>query len=136
IQVGGGTAATPLTAGTPLVLAGGGQYQFTSGWLLLPTDVIAGLVLQNGILELGPGFQGGAITNLTLNGITLTNAFPVTGAFNVTNSTVYGDFTVANGGVLNAYAASFSGAVTVANGGVIIDNVSLTFNASSSLRIA
>jgi len=126
IQLGGGVSSDPLTAGTPLVLGGGGQYEFTSGYLLLPTNVIPGLVLQGGVLELGGSFQGGAITNLALNGITLTNALPVTGSFNVTNSTVAGNFTVAGGAALNASSATFLGAVMVASGGLFNCNGTVT----------
>ena len=70
IQLGGGTIGAPLVPGTPLVLGGSGQYQFISGYLYLPANAPANLSLQGGVLALGAGFQGGAITNLTLDGIT------------------------------------------------------------------
>ena len=68
IQLGGGTLQHPLVAGTPLVLGGSGQYQFISGYLYLAANVIPNLSLQGGLLTLGAGFQGGAITNLILAG--------------------------------------------------------------------
>src|SRR5437660_5785486 len=37
------------------------------------------LFRSGGTVVLGPGFQGGAITNLTLSGTTLINTLPVTG---------------------------------------------------------
>ncbi|HEY4415716.1 MAG TPA: hypothetical protein VGO57_08495 [Verrucomicrobiae bacterium] len=139
-QLGGGTAATPLVPGTPLVLGGSGQYQFFSGYLYLPANTIPNLSLQAGLLELGPGFQGGAITNLTLAGIALTNqlttTLPIKGSFTVLNSGnsaslnflrfgwdgfygngVYGNYGVAGGGVLTVSNATMNGAMAVANAG-------------------
>ena len=113
----GGTAATPLVPGTPLAVAGAGQNLFSSGYLLLPTSAVPGLLLQGGTLELGAGFQGGAITNLILGGMTLTNTLPVTGTFSAINSLLYGNFLVASGGVWYANHASLHGALTVASGG-------------------
>ena len=55
-----------LTLGTPLVLDGSGQYQLTSGYLYLPANVPTNLELLGDTVELGPNFQGGAITNLSL----------------------------------------------------------------------
>ncbi len=145
IQFIGGTVASPVSPGTPLVLGGSGSYQFISdlvslgihGYLYLPTSVIPNLSMQGGLLELGPGFQGGAITNLTLNGIALTNqlgtTLPITGKFTVLNSGgflfdygahpiptgVYGNYTVAGGGTLTASNSFMRGAVTVAGGGIM-----------------
>ena len=142
IQMGGGTIAAPLVPGTPLVLGGSGQYQFISGYLYLPANVPANLSLQGGLLALGAGFQGGAITNLALDGITLSNSFPatlpITGTFTVMNSGnsgtlnnslygwagfygngIYGNYSVAGGGVLNVSTAVMYGTVTVTNGGVL-----------------
>jgi hypothetical protein len=142
-QLGGGTAATPLVPGTPLVLGGSGQYQFFSGYLYYSTNTIPNLSLQAGQLELGPGFQGGAVTNLTLDGIALTNqlstTLPIHGLFTVLNSGnsgtlnylrfgwdgyygngVYGNYIVAGGGVLNVVSnATMNGAVTVGNNGAL-----------------
>lgn len=149
ISLGGGTTNTPLVAGTPLVMGGPGIVQFGSGYLYLPATTIPNLSLAGGQLELGPAFQGGAITNLTLNGIALTNQFsttlPITGKFTVLNSGgagslntafalgglfgngVYGNYTVADGGILTASNAILNGGVTVASGGV--------FNAESGSYI-
>ncbi len=131
----GSTSASPLTPGTPLTLVGdcrmAGQvlvpygestYFLGGGYLYLPTNVVPGLGLSGGALQLGPGFQGGAITNLTTGGITFTNTLPVTGKFTATNSgfssaVLAGNFTVANGGVLLVRGLVFYGGVTVASGG-------------------
>jgi hypothetical protein len=120
IQLIGGTAASPLAPGTPLVFAGGGQNQFKAGCLFLPTNTIPGLGLLGGTLELGANFQGGAITNLAVSGMTLTNSIPINGTFLATNySQLYGNFTVASGGVFDCYGANIFGYLTVANGGLI-----------------
>ena len=150
IQLGGGTAATPLVPGTPLVLGGSGQYQFISGYIYVPANVPANLSLQGGLLALGAGFQGGAITNLALAGITLSNSFStplsITGTFTAMNSGnsgtlnnslygwagfygngIYGNFSVAGDGVLNASNVVMYGTVTVTNGGVLNVNSSYTY---------
>ena len=85
LQLGGGTASAPLQADPSLFLLGFAQFQFVSGFLQFPTNVIPNLDLRAGTLELGPGFQGGTITNLTMDGINLTNTMPVTGSLTVTN---------------------------------------------------
>jgi len=163
IEFFGGNSTNFLTPGTPLVLAGGGQYQFGvgypfywTGYLALPTDVIPGLALIGGTLELGTNFQGGAITNLTVNGMTLTNTLPVRGTFNATNCVLYGDFnvasgdtvnvaqstfyvnpfTIASGVVFNAYSDTFNEPVTVSANGLFNANNGETFNASGSLTVA
>ncbi len=124
LQFSGGSASSPLTVGTPLVLNGPGQYQFTSGYLLLTVDGIANLALTGGTLELGPGFQqGGAITNLTLDGMTLeAGTHQVNGVMTATNGTLNGAITVNGGGALIESGATFSGTVTVASGGVLDEN--------------
>ena len=117
-QLTGGVTTSYLVPGAPLVLGGLGAYIFYQGYLNYPNNTVPGLILQNSILTLGPGFQGGAITNLTLDGILLTNTLPVTGTFNVTNSSVYGTFIVTNSGVFNAdNAANFHCGMVVASGG-------------------
>ena len=121
---GGAGAASALVPGAPLALGGAGQYQFTSGYLNYPTDVIPNLVLTGGTLGLGTGFQGGTITNLTLAGMDLAGTNAITGKFTATNGTLRGTFTVAAGGVLTVNGITFSGlnlasGVTVLNGGVI-----------------
>ena len=138
-------ANPPLVPGTPLTLSGGGQFQFvgnyqlgqflfSGGYLLLPTDVVPNLALQGGTLALGSGFQGGAITNLSINGMTLTNTLPVTGTLTATNSPLYGNFSVTSGGRFNCVANSLSplnGSVSIAGGGVF--NCAATLNGLVSI---
>jgi hypothetical protein len=125
----GGGASNPLTVGTPPVLNGPGQYQFTSGYLVLTVDAITNLTLAGGTLELGPGFQqGGAITNLTLDGITLgAGTYPVNGTLTATNSVFNGAITVNSGAVLDEFGGTLdpTGSLTVEGGGVL--NVASTF---------
>ncbi|MGH7989930.1 MAG: beta strand repeat-containing protein, partial [Limisphaerales bacterium] len=123
IQFNGGTIATPLKPGNPLTLAGNGIFQFHTGWLDFPTNIISNLDLRGGFLELEPTFQGGAITNLALDGINLTNLnqLPVTnGILAATNGIIYGNLTVQNSGQLNASGTQFHANVTVAAGGQFI----------------
>lgn len=122
----GGTAANPAVPGASVLVTGAGLTEFVSGYLFFPTDTVRGLTLLGGTLVLGPGFQGGAITNLTLSGITLTNTLPVTGTFTDTNgagqfsgSPLYGNFTVASGGLFNN-GADVYGNLTVAKGGSVV----------------
>jgi hypothetical protein len=120
-RLNGGTGSAPLLQGNPLLLAGGGVNQFYSGWLDLPTNIIPKLDLAGGVLELEPTFQGGAITNLALDGITFTNtyALPVTnGTFATTNSWLYGSYRVESGGVWNALGGGIFGPATVRSGGI------------------
>jgi len=103
--------------GSPLVLGGTGQYRFNAGLLTLPTNPIPGVVMTGGSLLLGPGFQGGSITNLTLDGINLTNTLTLTGTLIVTNGSVNGMIVVSNGAVLNVDGATLTAQVTVESGG-------------------
>ena len=128
---GGGTAVNPLTVGTPPVLNGPGQYQFTGGYLLLTENAIPNLRLVGGTLGLGPAFQqGGAITNLTLDGTTLAGTNNVNGTLTATNSAIPGALTVNSGGVLNAFGVTVNatGWVTIGGGG--------SFNAFSGSNLS
>jgi hypothetical protein len=130
VQFTGGTSTSPLKPGLPLALLGGGTFQFSAGWLDLTNDIIPNLQLYGGIyggtyLELEPTFQGGAITNLALNGIILTNLTLAVsnGVFAVTNSPVYGKVVVQKGGQLIAAGApgqpTFHGNLDLKSGGVL-----------------
>lgn len=143
------------TPGTPFVLNGGGQFQFAGGNLYLPANVPPHLSLLDGVLKLGPNFQGGAITNLTFGGFLLTNSlatsFPITGTLTVSNcggndrfisynqtlpTGVWGNFTVASGGKLNVSVSDLHGAVTVANGGLMTVVQGVTVESDGSLTVA
>lgn len=114
---GGGTLAGTFTAGAgaainfgaggftnslPVLINGPGAVQFTGGTLTLLTDVISNLALTGGDVDLAPSFQGGAITNLTIDGATLAGTNMVTGTFNWNNGTIAGGpMTITTNGVLN-----------------------------------
>jgi len=114
------TANPGTSAGAGLALDGSGQFQFTTGLLTLPLGVIPNLNLTGGNLVLGPGFQGGAITNLTLDGINLTTTLPVTNSLVMTNGTLSGTILVTNGAVLNVNGVILNAQVTVASGGQLL----------------
>ncbi len=116
-----GASASPGTsAGAGLTLGGGGQYQFTTGVLTLADNPIAHLEYAGGTVVLGPGFQGGAITNLTVDGSSLSNTLPVTGTLVATNGTLSGSFVVASGAVLSVNGVAMEAQVTVKNGGQML----------------
>ena len=113
---GGGMVAGTFTAGSgatidfasggftnsgPVSINGPGTVQLTGGALTLLTDTITNLPLTGGTVNLGPTFQGGAITNLTIGGSTLAGTNTVTGTFNWTNGYIVGPLTIATNGVLN-----------------------------------
>ena len=114
---GGGPLAGTFTAGTgatiefgsggftnsvPVSINGPGTVQLTGGTLTLLTDIITNLPLTGGTVNLGPAFQGGVITNLTIDGATLAGTNTVTGVFNWNNGTIAGGpLTIATNGVLN-----------------------------------
>ena len=119
IQI-GATASPGASADAGLTLGGAGQYQFVSGLLTLTNNTIPGLVMKGGTLALGANFQGGAITNLTLDGISLTNTLPVTGTLVMTNGTLTGSIVVESGAVLTVNGVTVGAQVTVANGGELL----------------
>ena len=81
---------------------GAGAIDFAGGTLTLDNDPIPGLPMTGGDVVLGPAFQNnGAITNLTLQGSTLTGAYVVTGLLNVLSGSIAGSLTVASNATLN-----------------------------------
>ncbi len=103
-------------------LAGGGSVQFTGGTLTLLTNPVPGLQILSGTILLGSGFQsGGAITNLSLNGVTLGGTNLVTGLLSLTNVTLQGVMTVASGGTLvfDGGGAEFLELSSLVNQGVV-----------------
>src|SRR5579859_2264375 len=109
----GGTidfASGNFIMGVPPVISGPGICEFTGTTLTLLQNVPTNLVLASGNLILGPAFQGGGITNLTLSGATLSSTNAVTGTFLWNSGTINGPLTITNGGVLN-----ISGSVTLEN---------------------
>ena len=86
-------------SGAP-VFGGAGVSRLTGGTLTLSSDRIANLGLVGGTVVLGPGFQGGSITNLTLSGATLSGVYGVSGQLNWEAGYVGGSLTVASNGVV------------------------------------
>src|SRR5579859_3746733 len=103
-------ASGNFTMGVPPLISGPGICEFTGTTLTLLQNVPTNLVLASGNLILGPAFQGGGITNLTLSGATLSSTNTVTGTFIWNSGTINGPLTITNGGVLN-----ISGSVTLEN---------------------
>jgi hypothetical protein len=100
-------------------LTGPGTFQMSGGSLMLVNDVIPNLQLAGGTLTLGPNFQGGAITNLTITGGTLnSSSLTVGGVFNWAG-TLPGSLTVLAGGTVNWGGGSILGPVMVASNGVL-----------------
>ena len=97
---------------------GAGTVELNGGILTLQNDIIPNLQLNGGTLDLPAGFQGGAITNLTVTGITLTGSNTVTGVLNL-NGTVNGPLVVASGGVVNWSGGEIDDGLTIAQGGVL-----------------
>jgi hypothetical protein len=147
-------SSTNVIPGSPLVLAGPGQFQFVSGTLDLPANTIPKLLLMGGSLQLGPAFQGGAITNLSFAGILMTNptsaVLPITGTLTVSNCTglrydaagnplpsgVWENFTVASGGQLIVSYSDLHGAISVAGGGTMRPGLACEIESSGSLTVA
>ena len=95
----------------PPVISGPGLFEFTGTTLTLLQTAPTNLLLASGTLILGPAFQGGGITNLTLNGSTLKSTNTVTGMLIWNSGTITAPLTITNGGVLNI------------NGDVSLENV-------------
>ena len=86
----------------PISISGPGTVQLAGGTLLLQSNAIPGLLLAGGTVYLGPAFEGGSITNLTISGATLSGTNTVTGTFNWNNGTIAGgSMTIATNGVMN-----------------------------------
>jgi hypothetical protein len=112
------------TGGNAPQFTGAGAFKFNSGTLTLLNNVIPSLQMLGGTLIVGPAFQGGSITNLTLAGISLASTNTVTGTMNWTAGNVSGALTVASGAVLNLGGSgtlNLYGALTNA-GTVVVTN--------------
>ncbi len=101
-----------------VTLNGPGPLAFTGGTLTLLNDVLPNLQFSGGTLALGPGFQGGTITNLTLGGTTLSGTNVVSGALTFSGN-VPGPLFVANGATVNWMGGTVSAPLTVSNGGFL-----------------
>ncbi len=91
-----------FTNSGPVAINGPGTVQVTgAAYLTLLTDAITNLPLAGGTVYLGPAFQGGVITNLTIAGATLAGTNTVTGTFNWDNGTITGPLTILSNGIMN-----------------------------------
>lgn len=95
-------------------VTGAGTVALTGGTLTLLNDIIANLQLQAGTVTLAPGFQNGAITNLTISGGTLLGNNIVNGIFN-TAATLPGSLAIQGGSTVTWTGGSIQGPVTVAS---------------------
>ena len=107
-----------FTYAPSLLFNGAGVNQMTGGSITLLNDVIPNLQLVGGTVSLSPAFQGGSITNLSLNGPTLAGNYTVSGTLNCGGG-ASGSLLVAGGATLNWTAGALSGALTVASNGVL-----------------
>jgi len=99
-------------------VTGAGTVQFTAGNLTLVQDIIPNLRLVGGVVSLGPDFQGGTITNLTMLGGTLAGNNIVSGTFDWA-ATLPGSLTILSGGTVNWTSGLIGGPVNIASGGVL-----------------
>ena len=114
------SSASSLTPDRFLFLRGPGQFQFTQGTLILPSDVVPNLALSGGTVLLGPGFQGGTIQSLLLNGATLGTPLVITGVLAGRGSLTNGTYTVASGAIMSGSFSLYAGtSLDVATGGVL-----------------
>jgi hypothetical protein len=122
-------ASGSFTMGVPPVLSGAGLFEFTGTTLTLTENVPPNLLLASGSVVLGPAFQNlGAITNLTLNGSTLTGTNAVTGMLTWDSGTLAGPMTIGSGGVMNI-------AGTVALYNVLTNDGTVTMTGTAYLNV-
>lgn len=110
-SAGGGTTIDfsegNLTNSGPVSINGPGAIQLEGANLFLLTDTITNFPLTSGTVYLGPLFQGGTITNLTIAGATLAGTNTVTGTFNWDTGTISGGpMTIASDGIMNINATN------------------------------
>jgi hypothetical protein len=96
-------------------LSGPGSFQFVGGSLTILTNPLPNLQLTGGTVYLDASFEGGAITNLSLNGALLAATNTVTGQLSLNGGGVSGNLTIGPGGVATVYG-NLSGVWMVAQG--------------------
>lgn len=91
-----------FTNSGPVTMNGPGTVQLLGATLFLLTDTISNFPLTSGTVDLGPEFQGGTITNLTIGGVTLAGTNTVTGVLNCSNTIIAGgSLTIASNAMMN-----------------------------------
>ena len=102
---------------TPTLLFNGpGTNTMTGGTITLTNTFIANLQLTGGTAVLGPGFQGGTITNLTLNS-SISGSNTVAGVLNLMGN-ITGPLTVLSNATLNL-SGNMNSPVTLAPGATL-----------------
>ncbi|MGA3268671.1 MAG: hypothetical protein ABSE16_17855 [Verrucomicrobiota bacterium] len=125
-----------FTNSVPTTVNGPGVVELTGGNLTLLTDVITNLPLTGGNLILGPSFQGGTITNLTLSGAMLLSTNTVTGNFNWSAGMLSAPLTIAPNGLLTLVGGAthyLQNALTNAGTVVMTNSGSLVVSYSSGV---
>ncbi len=122
-------AVVELSSGTYFdaggVASGAGINRFSGTTLNLRTNIISGLLLVGGSVVLGPNFQNaGAITNLTLDGATLSGSNRISGTFTVNSGVLPGALLVQPGSQLqfNTPANKFLDSLNLVNQGTVTWN--------------
>ena len=112
LYLSGGT----FTITPPLLFNGAGNYYMTGGTLTLLSNTIPNLQMSGGTIALSTNFQGGTITNLTLNGQNLAGSNVVSGTLTL-NGGINGPLTVLSNAVLN-WNGNVNAALTLNPGAV------------------
>jgi Bacterial Ig domain/Protein of unknown function (DUF642)/Divergent InlB B-repeat domain len=107
-----------FTYGGGMNFNGAGANRFTGGSITLANDVIPNVQFTGGTVTLSPSFQGGSITNFTLDGVTLTGSNYVTGVLNL-NGTVSGFMTIAPGATVNWLGGGFGAGFLVSSNATV-----------------
>jgi hypothetical protein len=97
ISLGGGV----FSNSPAMAFAGGGVIQLNGGTVTLVSNLIPNLEYNGGTAILTPSFQGGTITNLTLNGTGISGDNVVTGTLTMNGGTISGSLTVAASAVMS-----------------------------------
>jgi Bacterial Ig domain/Protein of unknown function (DUF642) len=106
-----------FTNTTTTLLDGPGVYNLNGATYNVLFTIPPNLNLLSGSIDPGPDFQGGSISGLTLNGISIAGSNVVSGALNI-NGDILGALTIAAGGnvTVNGYIAA---PVLIQSGGTL-----------------
>lgn len=126
-----------------VLFSGGGAFQLNGGGTLtLVSNLIPNLQYVGGTVILSPSFQGGSITNLTLNGTSLSGTHVVTGSLTMNGGDLLGPLTVAGNAVLtltgpNAVyvenALTNAGTIDWLGGAIYLDSTNAVYNLAGAL---
>ena len=126
-----------------VLFSGGGAFQLNGGGTLtLVSNLIPNLQYVGGTVILSPSFQGGSITNLTLNGTSLSGTHVVTGSLTMNGGDLLVLLTVAGNAVLtltgpNAVyvenALTNAGTIDWLGGAIYLDSTNAVYNLAGAL---